>query len=107
VCGLALYGYNIMRAVGFKLTCITPSRGFCIELATALAVSLASFMQIPVSSTQCLVGATVGAGIASGGFKQVQWFYLFRVTTGWVGTFFITAVVTAGLFSFATYSPSL
>jgi sodium-dependent phosphate transporter len=107
VLGLALYGYNIMRAVGLKLTCITPSRGFCIELATALAVSLASYMQIPVSSTQCLVGATVGAGIASGGFKQVQWFFLFRVATGWVGTFFITAVVTAGLFSFATYSPSL
>jgi sodium-dependent phosphate transporter len=63
-------------------------------------------MQIPVSSTQCLVGATVGAGIASGGFKQVQWFFLFRVATGWVGTFFITAVVTAGLFSFATYPQS-
>lgn len=105
--GFILYGYKIIKAVGFKLTCITPSRGFCIQLAGALAVTVASFLQIPVSSTQCLVGATVGAGFASGGLKEVQWWFLARVSLGWVGVFFMTCIFSAGFFSYCAYSPSL
>jgi sodium-dependent phosphate transporter len=40
VIGLATYGYNIMRVLGVKCTHITPSRGFCMETATALVVSI-------------------------------------------------------------------
>lgn len=105
--GFLLYGYKIIKAVGFKLTCMTPSRGFCIELATALAVSLASFLKLPVSSTQCLVGATVGAGVAAGGIQQVQWKFLLRVTTGWVVVFFATCLTAVGFFAYCVYSPSL
>jgi len=105
--GFALFGYRIIKAVGFKLTCITPSRGFCIELAAALAVSLASFMQLPVSTTQCLVGATAGMGLASGGRKNVEWWFLLRTMFGWVGIFFASCIVNAGFFAFTAYSPSL
>ena len=105
--GFTFFGYRIVKAVGFKLTAISPSRGFCIELGAALAVSLASYMQIPVSTTQCLVGATCGVGLASGGAKNVEWIYLARTLTGWIGVFFIVAVVNAGVFAFCVYSPSM
>lgn len=105
--GFLFFGYRTLRALGFKLTCITPSRGFCIELATALSVLIASYMSIPISSTQCLVGATVGAGVASGGLKNVQWLFLLRTSLGWVGVFLFGAFTSAGFFAYCVYSPSV
>ena len=86
---------------------ISPSRGFCIELGAALAVSLASFMKMPVSTTQCLVGATCGVGLAAGGPSSIEWMMLLRTFTGWVGIFFVVSIVSAGFFAFAAYSPTL
>ena len=103
--GFIFFGYNIIKAVGFKLTSITPSKGFCIELAASLAVSVASYCKIPVSTTQCLVGATCGAGIAAGGVSQVDWMFFFRTLFGWAFTFFAAAIFNAGFFSFCYYSP--
>jgi sodium-dependent phosphate transporter len=105
--GFLLYGYKIIKAVGYKLTAITPSRGFCIELAAALSVSLASYLRLPVSTTQCLVGATCGVGLASGGLKNVEWYFLLRTMCGWAGMFFVVCIVNAGFFSFSAYSPKV
>ena len=105
--GFTFYGYKIIKAVGFKLTCISPARGFCIELAASLSVVTASYIKLPVSTTQCLVGATCGVGLASGGPKNVQWLFLLRVCCGWAGIFLIACIVNAGFFAFCVYSPSL
>jgi hypothetical protein len=42
VVGLATYGYNITRAMGTQMVCLTPSRGFAAELATALVILVSS-----------------------------------------------------------------
>jgi solute carrier family 20 (sodium-dependent phosphate transporter) len=42
VLGLALYGWQIMRVFGVKSVKLTNSRGFCLELATAITVILSS-----------------------------------------------------------------
>jgi hypothetical protein len=42
VIGLATYGYKIMRVFGVKSVKMTNSRGFCLELATAITVIVAS-----------------------------------------------------------------
>ena len=52
-----------MAAIGVKLSKITPSRGFCIELGSALIVITGSRLGIPLSTTHCQVGATVGVGL--------------------------------------------
>jgi solute carrier family 20 (sodium-dependent phosphate transporter) len=106
VLGLLLFGYKIIKALGFKVTPLSPSRGACAELAASLFVVTASFLSIPVSSTQCITGAVAGVGLA-GGVKNVQWFFLARVCTGWVVVFFVAIVLSAGLFSFCAFSPSL
>ena len=35
-------GYNVTRAMGVKLAKLTPSRGFCAELATAFIIMIAA-----------------------------------------------------------------
>lgn len=105
VLGLALYGYRVMKSVGYKLTRLSPSRGASAELAASLTVVTASFLSIPVSSTQCIVGAVSGVGLI-GGWKNVQWLFLARVCVGWVVLFFVAVLLSAGVFSFGAFSPS-
>lgn len=105
VIGLLCYGYNVMKSIGYKLTMLSPSRGFSAELAASLVVVTASFNEIPVSSTQCIVGAVFGVGLVNG-FKNVQWLFLLRVAVSWAGLFLCASILTAGVFSFGAFSPT-
>ncbi len=42
MCGLATYGYKITRLLGTKSIKLSNSRGFCLELSTALVVIIAA-----------------------------------------------------------------
>ncbi|WP_028579966.1 inorganic phosphate transporter [Desulfogranum japonicum] len=66
VLGLLTLGYRVMLTVGKKITELTPSRGFCAELAAAITVVLASRTGLPVSTTHILVGSVLGVGLARG-----------------------------------------
>lgn len=66
VLGLITLGYRVMLTVGKKITELTPSRGFCAELAAATTVVLASRTGLPVSTTHILVGSVLGVGLARG-----------------------------------------
>jgi solute carrier family 20 (sodium-dependent phosphate transporter) len=105
VVGLLLYGYNVMKSLGYKLTKLSPSRGFSAELGSSLVVVTASFNEIPVSSTQCIVGAVFGVGLI-GGMKDVQWFFLLKVMCSWAGLFICATLLSAGIFSFGAFSPT-
>ena len=61
--GLFVYGKKITYAIGEKLCKITPSRGVAIELSSALVIITGSRLKIPLSTTHCQVGATVGVGL--------------------------------------------
>jgi inorganic phosphate transporter, PiT family len=66
ILGLVTLGYKVMLTVGTKITELTPSRGFCAELAAASTVVLASRTGLPVSTTHILVGSVLGVGLARG-----------------------------------------
>jgi len=104
VAGLILYGYNIMQAIGFELTKLSPSRGFSIELGAALVVLTGSRLEIPLSTTHCQVGATVGVGMTEG-MGNVNWFLFGRVVFGWIITLVVASLVSAAVFSYAVYAP--
>jgi PiT family inorganic phosphate transporter len=67
VIGVVTFGHRVIKTVGSGITELTPSRGFAATLATALTVVVASGTGLPVSSTQVLVGAILGVGLAMGG----------------------------------------
>lgn len=66
VLGLLMYGRRVIATVGKHITELTPSRGFTCELAAASTVVLASGIGLPISTTQTLVGAVLGVGMARG-----------------------------------------
>lgn len=66
VAGLMTYGHKVIATVGQRITELTPSRGFCCEMAAASTVVLASGTGLPVSTTHTLVGAVLGVGFARG-----------------------------------------
>ncbi|MYH57381.1 MAG: inorganic phosphate transporter [Boseongicola sp. SB0675_bin_26] len=89
VVGLATFGYRVMATIGRKITELTPSRGFAAELAAASTVVVASGTGLPVSTTQTLVGAVLGVGLARGvgelEFGVVRTIFVSRVVTLPVG----------------------
>ncbi len=60
--GLALYGPKLIRTVGSEITELDKMRAFCIALAAAITVIIASQFGLPVSSTHIAVGGVFGVG---------------------------------------------
>eukprot|EP00804_Cyclotella_cryptica_P013544 CCRYP_021091-RA/>CCRYP_021091-RA protein AED:0.10 eAED:0.10 QI:0/0/0/1/0.83/0.85/7/0/555 len=105
VLGLAIYGYKVIKTIGYKLTALSPTRGASAELAASLTVVSASYIGLPISTTQCIVGAVAGIGCVEG-WRTVQWLSLAKVCVSWVVVFFTAAVLSAGIFSFCYFTPS-
>ena len=94
VVGLATYGYKIIAAIGVKLTAITPSRGYCIELGAAFVIIYGTSKGWPLSTTHCQVGATVGVGLFEGTAGVNKW-VLFKCCIGWIITLVVVGLTTA------------
>ncbi|KAL1961409.1 hypothetical protein VTO42DRAFT_137 [Malbranchea cinnamomea] len=84
--GFWFYGYNIIRALGNRITQMSPTRGFSMELGAAITVLLASRLGLPVSTTQCLTGATIGGALMNYDLGAVNWRQLLWIFSGWVLT---------------------
>ncbi|KAM0206263.1 hypothetical protein ACHAPA_011823 [Fusarium lateritium] len=91
--GIWTYGYNIMRNLGNRLTLHSPSRGFSMELGAAVTIILATRLKLPVSTTQCITGATVGVGLCSGTWRSINWRMVAWIYMGWIITLPIAGII--------------
>ena len=107
--GLFVYGKKITYAIGEKLVKITPSRGVAIELSSALVIITGSRLKIPLSTTHCQVGATVGVGLLENTktFSGINCKVFTKTALGWIITCFIVALSAGILTAQGTYSPSV
>lgn len=85
VVGLATYGRKVIATVGEQITHLTPSRGFAAELAAASTIVIASGTGMPISTTQTLVGAVLGVGMARG-IEAIDLRVVSRIFVSWVIT---------------------
>ncbi|QSP94815.1 inorganic phosphate transporter [Marinobacter salinisoli] len=60
--GLALFGPKLIRTVGSEITELDRMRAFCIAMAAAITVIIASQLGLPVSSTHIAIGGVFGVG---------------------------------------------
>jgi PiT family inorganic phosphate transporter len=60
--GLALYGPKLIRTVGSEITEFDRMRAYCVAMAAAITVIVASQLGLPVSSTHIAVGGVFGVG---------------------------------------------
>ena len=92
VAGLALFGHKVIATIGNGITHLTPSRGFAAELAAACTVVIASGTGLPISTTQTLVGAVLGVGMARG-IAAINLGVVRNIVISWV----VTLPIGAGL----------
>ncbi|KAF2276568.1 phosphate transporter [Westerdykella ornata] len=105
VIGLWTYGYNIMRALGNKITLHSPSRGFSMELGSAITVIMATRLKLPISTTQCITGATVGVGLCNGTWRSINWRMVAWIYLGWIITLPVTGIISGCLMGIVLNAP--
>ncbi|KAG4441854.1 hypothetical protein IFR05_002655 [Cadophora sp. M221] len=103
--GFWFFGYHIVRSLGNRITRVSPIRGYSIELGTAVAVLLASHLGIPVSTMQCLIGATVGVALMNFDPAAVNWRQLAFIFGGWVLTLPVAGLISGLLTAMALNTP--
>jgi sodium-dependent phosphate transporter len=106
VIGLWTYGYNIMRNLGNRLTLQSPSRGFSMELGAAVTVVMATRLSLPISTTQCIVGATMGVALCNGDVKALNWRMVAWCYAGWIVTLPIAGIIAGCLMGIIVNAPT-
>jgi len=60
--GLLLFGPKLIHTVGDKITRLNAPRAYCVAIASAITVLIATTLGLPVSSTHIAIGAIFGIG---------------------------------------------
>ena len=109
--GIYTYSYRVMTTVGNEVFKLTPVMALIVVLSESLVLflfaseslekwliahGLPTIPLVPVSSSQAVIGAVIGIGIAKGG-KGINYGILGKIASGWV-----TTPIAASLLAFVT-----
>jgi PiT family inorganic phosphate transporter len=95
--GTYVGGWRIMRTVGQRIFKMDPVDGFAAQVSAGSVLYAATHFGFPVSTTQCISGAVIGAG-ATKRFSAVRWGVAGNIIVAWVVTIPAAAIVAAALF---------
>lgn len=90
--GTSFGGWRIIRTMGFRLTKLEPVNGFAAESSASMAILLASFTGVPLSTTQTINMAIVGVG-STRRFSAVRWGVTNEIVMAWLLTFPICGIL--------------
>lgn len=104
--GVLTFSKRVMMTVGSNIASISQLDGFLVIIGMALTVVLmGNLMGIPVSTSQAVVGAVIGAGLVRG-TDHVHFSILKRIALAWVSSptvagvlTYIVALLTQGYFA--------
>ena len=92
--GVLTYSKKVMMTVGESIAPLTQIEGFLVIIAMATTiVLLGNFMKIPVSTSQAVVGAVVGAGLTKS-IKCVNFSVFKNIAIAWVSSPLMAGVLT-------------
>lgn len=80
--GIMTFSYRVMLTVGKKLVRLDPFSALVVVLAEAITVHIYTWIGVPVSTSQAVVGAVLGIGLIKG-ISTVRWKTLIHIFSGW------------------------
>ncbi len=83
--GTGTGGFRIIRTMAYSITKIEPVQGFAAEASASCVILTASFLGMPVSSTQMIAGSITGVGTAKG-WRSVSWSVPQKMVFTWILT---------------------
>ena len=95
--GTALGGWRLIRTLGGRFYKIRPIHGFSTQLTSSFVILSASFLGLPVSTSQVVSSAIIGVG-SSESFGKVRWSVAEEIVTAWFITIPASALVAAGVY---------
>jgi PiT family inorganic phosphate transporter len=97
-------GWRIIRTMGTRIVRMQPVDGFAAQTAAAAVIQLATTWGLPVSTTQVVSGAVLGAG-ATHRFSAVRWGVARRIVWAWIFTIPASAILAASAALLITAGP--
>lgn len=91
--------------MGNKITYHSPSRGCSMEMGAAITVLVFSQYSLPVSTSMCITGATVGVGLCNGTLKAVNFQRVGLLALSWVATIPVAGTLGGVLMALFLYAP--
>src|SRR5262249_4432428 len=90
-------GRRVRKAMGSRITRLTPVQGFCAETGGAITLFTATHLGIPVSTTHTITSAIMGVGAARK-ISAVRWNVANGIVVAWIIT-----IPCAGLIAAISY----
>lgn len=76
-----------------------------MELGAAITVLVFSQYKLPVSTSMCITGATIGVGLCNGTPRAVNWQRVFLLGLGWIMTIPIAGTMAGCLMGLILNAP--
>ena len=76
-----------------------------MELGAAITVLIFSQYSLPVSTSMCITGATVGVGLCNGSFRAVNWQRVGLLAFSWLMTIPIAGTLAGVIMGIALNTP--
>ena len=95
--GTALGGWKLIRTLGGRFFKIRPIHSFATQLTSGFVILSASFLGLPVSTSQVVSSAIIGVG-SSESLGKVRWSVAEEIVTAWFITIPASALVSAGVY---------
>lgn len=83
--GTMSWGWKIVKTMGSKLVKLRPIDWFSASLASAITLFWASYMWVPVSTTQSITGSISWVGMAKN-MRSVRWEVAGNIFLAWIFT---------------------
>ena len=100
--GILTWGERTIGTVSNKITALSPSKAFSVQLGAAVAVLTASILELPVSTSHCLVGAVIGSGLADKALGlpgTIDWKMLGKIGISWLLTIPLAMAIACAIFA--------
>jgi PiT family inorganic phosphate transporter len=95
--GILTFSGRVMETVGRKLIRLDPFSALVVVLAEAVTVHIYTFVGVPVSTSQAVVGAILGVGLVKG-IKTVNRATLRNILVGWFFTPVVASFMATALY---------